>query len=637
MTGKKLILSAVCIILIVSVAIYGVLNTTLLNNQTTGDSDSSDTGGTTSPTATATATPTASPTENSSDSGSDSSSSGSSDTSGSSSSSGSNTSTVSSDNAASHEDSSDYTYTSSAVTEIVLSGNSASVNGSGAAVSDSTVTIASAGTYRISGSLTNGQVIVDTQDSNTVQLILAGTDITCSSSAPIYILSSDKTVIILETNTENKLTYTSSATTEPNAAIYSKDDLTIYGDGSLSIQSTYTDGITSNDGLIIKSGTITVTAQDDGVRGKDYLIVEGGKITVTAGENGLISDNSADATKGYVSIQAGTVTVTAGGDAIDAQTDVLIVAGTVTVTSGGGSSGSIASDVSAKGIKGLVSITIDGGTINVNSADDAIHSNGTVTINGGTYTLYSGDDGIHADSTININSGNLNIVKSYEGIEATTINVNGGTIYVNSSDDGLNGAGGQDSSGFAGGPSGKGGDMFSGGSANVNVNGGYIVVTAGGDGLDSNGAITQTGGTVIVNGPIDNGNGALDFSTYKMTGGFLIAVGSSGMAQALTSTSTQCSVLVNFQTSYAAGTLIHIESSSGTNVVTFKASKLFQSVVVCSSSLSQGSTYSVYVGGSCTGTLKDGLYTGGTYTAGTLYNSFTVSSVVTRIGSGGFR
>jgi hypothetical protein len=94
---------------------------------------------------------------------------------------------------------------------------------------------------------------VDTQDSNTVQLILAGTDITCSSSAPIYILSSDKTVIILETNTENKLTYTSSATTEPNAAIYSKDDLTIYGDGSLSIQSTYTDGITSNDGLIIKS------------------------------------------------------------------------------------------------------------------------------------------------------------------------------------------------------------------------------------------------------------------------------------------------------------------------------------------------------------------------------------------------
>ncbi len=479
---------------------------------------------------------------------------------------------------------------------------------------------------------------MDTQDTNIVQLILAGADITCSSSAPIYVLNSEKTIIFLEANTENKLAYPSSATTEPNAAIYSKDDLTICGDGSLSVQSTYNDGITCNDGLIIKSGTITVNAQDDGVRGKNYLIVEGGKITVAAGENGLISDNSADATKGYVSIQAGTVTVTSGGDAIEAQTDVLIAAGTVTVTSGGGSSGGVASGASAKGIKGLVSITIDAGTINVNSADDALHSNGTVTINGGTYTLYSGDDGIHADNTVNINSGNLNIAKSYEGIEATTINVNGGTIYVTSSDDGLNGAGGQDGSGFAGGPGGMaGGDMFSGGSANVNINGGYLVITAAGDGLDSNGAITQTGGTVIVNGPIDNGNGALDFGTYRMTGGFLIAVGSSGMAQALTSTSTQCSVLVNFQTSYPAGTLIHIESSSGANVVTFKTSKLFQSVVVCSSSLSKGSTYNVYVGGSCSGTLKDGLYTGGVYTAGSLYKSFTISSVVTSIGSGGFR
>jgi hypothetical protein len=95
-------------------------------------------------------------------------------------------------------------------------------------------------------------------------------------------------------------------------------------------------------------------------------------------------------------------------------------------------------------------------------------------------------------------------------------------------------------------------------------------------------------------------------------------------------------VLVNFQTSYQAGTLIHIESSSGTNIVTFKASKLFQSVVVCTSSLSKGSTYNVYVGGSSTGTLKDGIYTGGTYTAGTLYKSFTASSVVSSIGSSSF-
>jgi hypothetical protein len=639
MTSKKLILSTVCIILIASVAIYGVLNTTLLNSQSSnGDSDKSSTV-TPSPTTTATILPTTTPTDSSSSTSDSDSSSSDSDSSASGSS--SSTTSVSSENAPGHEEASDYVYNSSDAAAIVLNGNSITTNGSGITISGSAATITSAGAYRISGSLTDGQIIVDTQDTKLVQLILAGTDITCSSSAPIYVLNSDKTIIIIEATTENKLTYTSSATTEPNAALYSKSDLTIYGDGSLTIQSTYNDGITSKDGLIIKSGTITVNAQDDGIRGKDYVIVEGGKTTVTATENGIISNNNVDTTKGYISIQAGTVTVTSGGDAIEAQTDVLIAAGTVTVTSGGGSSNGLASGLSAKGFKGIVSITVDGGTINANSADDAIHSNGTVTINGGEFTIYTGDDGIHADSIITITSGNINIANSYEGIEAETITINGGTIYITSSDDGINGSGGQDSSGFAGGPGGMGGgDMFSGSNANVYINGGYLVVTAAGDGLDSNGAITQTSGTVIVNGPVANDNGPLDFSTYKMTGGFLIAVGSSGMSQALSTTSTQCSVLVNFQTSYSAGTLIHIESSSGTNVVTFKTSKLFQSVVVCTSSLSKGSTYNIYVGGSCTGTHKDGICTDGAYTAGTLYTSFTASSVVTSIGNsggGGFR
>jgi hypothetical protein len=628
MTSKKIVLSIVCICLIASVATYEILNNTLLST------DQSSNSGDDNPTPEATISPTASPT-NSDDS---SSSSGNSD-SGSSTDGGSSTTADSSDNALDHEEASDYVYNYSEAIQIVLNGGSITTNSSTVTVSDSTATITAAGSYRISGSLTNGQVIVDTQDTKIVQLIFAGVDISSSNSAPIYIINSEKTIIILEANTQNTFTYSSSATTEPNAALFSKSDVTIYGDGSLNIQSTYSDGISSKDGLIIKSGTITVNAQDDGIRGKDYVIFKGGKTTVTAGENGLISDNTADSTKGYVSIQAGTVTVTSGGDAIEGQTDVIITSGQVTVTSGGGSSNGLASGVSAKGIKGLVSVTVSGGTITANSADDTIHSNGTVTISGATITLSSGDDGIHADSAITMNSGNINIQTSYEGIEAVTITINGGTIYVNSSDDGLNGAGGQDSSGFAGGPGGRGGgDMFSGGNANLYINGGYLVVYAGGDGLDSNGAITQTAGTVIVNGPIDNGNGPLDFSTYKMTGGFLVAVGSSGMAQALTSTSTQCSVLVNFQTSYPAGTLIHIESSTGSNIVTFKATKLFQSVVVCTSALQQGSTYNIFVGGSSSGTLKDGLYTDGTYSGGTLYKTFTLTSTVNSIGStGGMR
>jgi hypothetical protein len=158
-----------------------------------------------------------------------------------------------------------------------------------------------------------------------------------------------------------------------------------------------------------------------------------------------------------------------------------------------------------------------------------------------------------------------------------------------------------------------------------------VVVDAGGDGIDINGAVTMTAGTVIVNGPTDNSNGALDFSSFKMTGGYLVAVGSSGMAQALSTTSTQYSVLVNFRSASSAGTLIHIETSNGDDVVTFKAAKQFQSIVVCSASLQKGATYDVYLGGSSTGTLQDGVYTGGVYTAGTKYTSFTINSIVTTV------
>jgi cytoskeletal protein RodZ len=624
--SKRMFFSVVCICLVFSIVAYQVLNTQLQASNNDGVDTAS------SPTATA--NPTDAPTS----SGSSAASTPTPTSTSPSGSSSSTTTDVLSGNAASHEDSADYVWDASEVTDIVFSGTSVTSNSPNVSVDGAKATILSAGTYRLTGPLSDGQVIVDSQGTGTVRLILAGVDITCSSSAPIYVLNSEKTIVILEENTQNQLTTTSSSTAEPNAALYSKDDLTIYGGGSLSVTSTYLDGITSNDGLIIKSGTITVNALDDGVRGKDYLIVDGGKITVTTGENAFISDNTDDAAKGYISINAGTVTLTSsGGDAIDAQTDVIITGGQISVTSGGGSSNIIASDVSAKGIKGLVSVTVSGGTITANSADDAIHSNGAVVISGGIFTISTGDDAIHADSSITITGGTIDATKCYEGIESVTITINGGTIYVVASDDGINGAGGNDASGLAGGPGGRGGrDAFmNSGNCDLYINGGYIMVTAAGDGIDVNGAITMTAGTLLVNGPTDSANGALDFGTFKMTGGFLIGVGSSGMAQALSTTSAQCSVLVNFRTACSAGTLISIQGSSGTDVVTFKSSKLFQSVVVCSPLLTMGSTYNVFVGGSSTGTLKDGVYSGGTYSGGTQYTSFTITSTVTAISNTG--
>jgi hypothetical protein len=177
------------------------------------------------------------------------------------------------------------------------------------------------------------------------------------------------------------------------------------------------------------------------------------------------------------------------------------------------------------------------------------------------------------------------------------------------------------------------------------INGGYIYVDSLGDGLDVNGGAVMTNGVVIVNGPTSSINGALDTASFNITGGFLVAVGSSGMAQATSTSSTQCSVLVNFVDDspwrpspivHPAGTLVRIQTSTGEDVVTFRPTKEYSSIAFSSSALTMGSTYTVYYGGSVTGaTVTDGLYTGGTYTPGTSHDSFTISSMVTTIGGGG--
>ena len=343
----------------------------------------------------------------------------------------------------------DADYDESQVVDITLSGTSASTSSNAVTVSGSTVTITAAGTYRLTGSLTDGQVVVNSTGDGTVRLILDGVSISSSSTSPLVITDAEDAVVELADGSQNTLNdatsyvYPDADTDEPNAALFSTADLTITGSGALTVNGNANDGITSKDGLVIESGTITVTAVDDGIRGKDYLAIYGGTITVTAGGDGLKSDNEEDTTKGYVSIAGGTLAVTAAGDGIDAVTDVVVTAGDLTLNSGGGSDATLAADASsAKGIKGAVSVVIEGGQIAINSADDAVHSNGTVTINGGSITAATGDDGIHADADVTIKAGTVDITRSNEGVEGMTVTIDGGNLTVNSSDDGINVAGG---------------------------------------------------------------------------------------------------------------------------------------------------------------------------------------------------
>ncbi|MEM2099439.1 MAG: carbohydrate-binding domain-containing protein, partial [Candidatus Bathyarchaeia archaeon] len=374
------------------------------------------------------------------------------------------------------------------------------------------------------------------------------------------------------------------------------------------------------------------TAVDDGIRGKSYVAIKGGTISLKVGGDGLKSDDT-EIDKGYVFIENGVINIVSTGDAIDAESDVVIEAGTFNLKSGGGSSST--ARASAKGLQANVSIIINGGVFTIDSADDAVNSNGNITVNNGVFAISTGDDAFHADASLTINNGTIIITKSYEGLESVIITINGGTIHLVSSDDGINGAGGNDASGVLPGPGvwGRPGQDFfmNTGNCQLNINGGYIYVDSLGDGFDVNGAVTMTGGTVIINGPTSNMNGALDHVSFKITGGFLLAVGSSGMAMAPGTNSTQYSMMVNFNTAKSAGTLVNVQTSTGTVLFTFKPTKQYQSLVFSSPVLAVGTTYEIYYGGSVTGTVNDGLYAGGTYTPGTKYRSFTLSSITTTI------
>lgn len=529
------------------------------------------------------------------------------------------------------DDPSDYVWDSSTVTLIALNGGSISVNGAGAKASGSTATISSPGNYEIKGSLSNGQILVNSTTNGVVRLILNNAFVNCSSNAPVFIRDAEKVVIYLAAGSVNTLTDGSSYSTadEPNAALYSKSNLTIFGEGSLTVNGNYNDGIASKDGLIVDSGTITVNAVDDGIRGKDYLIVKDGNITIKSGGDGLKSDNDTSNAYGFIAITTGTFNINSKGDAIGAQSQVTIADGKFDLVTGGGST--IASTISAKGIKGPERLLIEKGIFSINAADDALHTNKDMVVNAGTFTIATADDGMHADSTLVINGGTINITKSYEGIEGAVVIINQGTIHITSSDDGINAAGG----GGGNMPPGGGFPGQTGNSASkyyLYINGGYIYVNALGDGMDINGAIVMSNGTLVINGPTANDNGAIDYdTTFQLTGGTVIAAGSSGMAQAPGPTSSVNSILVTFKFALAAGTLVNIQSVEGIDLVTFSPAKKFQSFVYSSPTLVKGGTYKVNYGGSATGTSSDGIYPIGSYVAGTQYSVFTLSGAVTKV------
>ena len=542
-----------------------------------------------------------------------------------------------------HEAEGDYTWVESKVVEIALADGASSASSQAVKISGNQITITAGGTYRLTGKLSDGQVLVESADDSVVQLILNGVEIHSNTSAPLYIKTAEKTVVILADGTQNLLTdstnyvFTSADEDEPKATLFSNDDLTIYGAGMLTLVGQYNDAISTDDGLLISAANIFIQAVDDGIRGKDYLVIRDTTLEVVSGGDGLKSDNDDAEKLGQIQISNTTLKISSVGDAISAEGAVAILSGDFTLNTGDSSFDS--DSMSAKAIKGLASVVVEGGTFVIDSADDAIHSNGDIAINNGNFTISSGDDGMHADLSLTINAGTFEITQSYEGLESQVVTINGGEISLFASDDGINAAGGADGSGMNGGWGMPGGQApwDQGGEAKdywVYLNAGKVYVNAGGDGIDSNGSIEMTGGVVLVDGPTMDGNGPLDYmGTFEISGGTLVAVGSLGMAQSPSASSTQPAIFLGLNQALPASTLINLQTSSGQSLLTYVPSKQFQSVLISSPDLEMGESYSIYTGGSSTGEIENNLYLNGSYQPGTQLTQLTLESIVTTYGT----
>ena len=451
-------------------------------------------------------------------------------------------------------------------------------------IDQNTVTITDEGTYFLSGSLSDGMLIVNAETTDEVHLVFNQAAISNQDSAAVYIASADKVFLTLADGTENAVSnggvYADIDEDTIDGAIFSKADLSFNGTGKLIVTAAAGHGIVSKADLIFADGSYEISAAEHGIEGKDSVRIAEGTYEILSGKDGIHSENDEDETLGFIYLKDGIFKIQSQGDGISAGNWLLAENGTYEITTGqGGVSAEEKNSLeqhkqeeqekSAKGIKAGAQMLLKEGTYCLDTEDDLIHSNGDVFITGGDYTLSSRDDGIHADDGAAISGGSIKISESYEGIEGLTIDITGGQIDITASDDGVNAAGGRDGSSME-----KGQDPFvSMEGAYISISGGSLRINASGDGISS---LDYNGKAVV-------------------TGGIFASSGASGMAQNFDPSSTQGIIMVTLNPQ-EAGTQIALKNSDGTELLSWKAEKEYSSVLISSPDIRQGESYSLTAG-----------------------------------------
>lgn len=519
-----------------------------------------------------------------------------------------------------HEEGNDYEWDEATVIEIRFNLNKITASSPSVTINGKKALISEAGNYRISGSITDGQIIVNAPDDARIRLLFNNMSIQSNTGPAIIVENSKKTIVFLQEGTRNSLADWPSypnPDADPNAAFFSESDLTIFGTGQLNVIGNFRDGITSEDGLLIKSGTIEVQAADDGIRGKDYLTIEDGNITVNAGGDGLTSDDEGNETTGIVFIDGGKINVTSNGDGISAFNKFTSEGGFLEIIAGGGHLQDTSAN-SQKGIKTGNQVILNLDSCRIDAVDHAVDSDGSIEVQDGSYLFYTARTGLHSNVLAMVNEGNISIVRAIEGIESKLIRINGGNLRITTTDDGFSATDGYDVE-------------FDDGSL-IEINGGYLYFNPlNGDGLDSNGDIHLKNGNVIIHGPREAPEVAIDCNDdFNISGGMLIASGTgSQLIDFPDSTSTQNSLVAIFAELIPESTLFHIRDNQGNAVITFQPEGQFQSVIFSSPTLASSATYEIFLNGSFAGQFVDGVSFENIYSPGDQIASFTINEQVT--------
>ena len=444
---------------------------------------------------------------------------------------------------------------------------------------DEAMDIIQPGTYHITGTLEDAGISINAGGGE-VRLILDNVTINNSNGPAIACYSAENLVIELvgENSLSDGPAYASNYDEDVNGVIYSKADLTFDGDGSLALQANYQDGIVGKDDLKFISGSYDIASVDDGIRGKDSVYILDGSFIIDATSDAIKATNDTTTGKGFILVEDGNFNLVASG----------------------------------KGLQSTSSILIYGGNYIISTKDDAIHSDSYLGIKDGQFNINSGDDGLHANKELTVDGGEINVVMSYEGMEAQVVTINDGRINLVSQDDGINAGGGADLSATM---HQEAGVFDADENCQLTINGGEITINASGDGIDSNGWLYFNGGTVVVDGPTNNGNGALDSGMgIVMNGGEVLAVGASGMATTFGTASSIYNVSIYITSTQPANTRITIKDSSGKEIFSHQAKKTFDHIAAGSPMFELGETYTVYF---------DDIN----------YQNFTISGVTTTVGS----